>query len=55
MNVSGDDPAASAEHHALDEAERFMQTMGFAHRGLRASVTDMSALWADADRHLRNQ
>ena len=50
VTVSGDDRAATAERRALDEAAAFLDTMGFAHRGLRATVADMSAMWDDAAR-----
>jgi Family of unknown function (DUF6204) len=44
LRVDGAD-AELAELLALDEAETFLRTMGFTHRGLKASVTDMSAMW----------
>jgi hypothetical protein len=45
LRATGDDRAAMAELQALDEAETFLRTMAFTHRGLKAKVVDMSALW----------
>lgn len=47
LRVEGDD-AELAELMALDEAETFLRTMGFTHRGLTAKVANMSAVWPDS-------
>lgn len=39
--------AAAVE--GLKEAETFLRTMRFGHRDLKATVVDMSAMWADVD------
>ncbi len=43
--------AEAAASQCLDEAERFLDTMGFGHRDLRVNVVDLSAMWDDAARH----
>jgi hypothetical protein len=45
LRVGGDDRPAMAELQGLEEAEMFLKTMGFTHRGLTAKVVDMSAVW----------
>lgn len=50
VTVTSDDRAAAAEQYALEEAASFLDTMGFTHRGLRATGADMSAMWDDAAR-----
>ncbi len=44
------DDEDSAELECLEEAERFLDTMQFGHRDLRATVTDLSAMWDSAAR-----
>ena len=43
----GADAAATAEMEGLDEAQRFLETMGFGYTGLRATVVDMSTMTVD--------
>lgn len=45
VRCGGDDHLARAEAVALDEAESFLRTMRFTHRGLRAGVVDATAVW----------
>lgn len=40
----GADAEALAELEGIDEAERFLDTMGFGHGALKATVVDMSAM-----------
>lgn len=40
---AGDDAAAGAQ--GLAEAEQFLRTMGFGHKGLRTDVVDVTAVW----------
>jgi Family of unknown function (DUF6204) len=47
------DQAASAV--ALAEAELFLRTMDFTHRGLKVGVVDASAIWEDAARSAQTQ
>src|SRR3954469_18845078 len=42
LRASGPDAAELVELEALDEAERFLATMGFGSKKLRASVVDLS-------------
>lgn len=44
LRASGPDAAQLVELEALDEAERFLATMGFGAKGLRADVVDMAAM-----------
>ena len=44
LRASGPDAAELVELEALDEAARFLATMGFASKNLRAKVVDTSAL-----------
>ena len=44
LRASGPDAAELVELEALDEAERFLATMGFTAKKLRATVVDMSTL-----------
>jgi len=44
LRASGPDAAELVELEALDEAERFLATMGFTAKNLRASVVDMSTM-----------
>lgn len=44
LRESGPDAAALAELEGLEEAARFLETMGFGYTGLRASVVDMSTM-----------
>lgn len=44
LRASGPDAAELVELEALDEAERFLTTMGFASKKLRANVVDMSTM-----------
>ena len=46
----GPDAADLVELEALDEAERFLATMGFTSKNLRASVVDMSTMTNDLRR-----
>jgi hypothetical protein len=50
LRASGPDAAALVELEAVDEAERFLATMGFGATRLRADVVDMSAMTADVRR-----
>jgi hypothetical protein len=50
LRASGPDAAALVELEALDEAERFLATMGLGAQRLRADVVDMSAMAADVRR-----
>jgi len=43
IKVDGD--VAAAEESGLVEAESFLATMGFVHRGLKATVVEMSTVW----------
>ena len=52
LRASGPDAADLVELEALDEAERFLATMGFTSKNLRANVVDMS-MFANATRRLR--
>jgi hypothetical protein len=44
LRASGADAPELAELEALDEAERFLTTMGFTSKNLRANVVDMSTM-----------
>lgn len=44
LRESGPDAAQLVELAALDEAERFLRTMGITAKGLRADVVDMSTM-----------
>ena len=44
LRASGPDAAELVELEALDEAERFLATMGFTSKNLRANVVDMSTV-----------
>lgn len=44
LRASGPDAAELVELEALDEAERFLATMGFTSKKLRANVVDMSTM-----------
>ena len=44
LRASGPDAAGLVELEALDEAERFLATMGFTSKNLRANVVDMSTV-----------
>ena len=44
LRASGADAAELVELEALDEAERFLATMGFGSKKLRADVVDMSTM-----------
>ena len=48
--VRADGPHASddAVAHGLVEAEQFLGTMGFGFTGLRATASDLTAMWEDA-------
>jgi Family of unknown function (DUF6204) len=50
LRASGLDAADLIELVALDEAERFLATMGFTWKNLRANVVDMSAMTNDLRR-----
>ena len=50
LRGSGPDAADLVELEALDEAERFLATMGFTSKNLRASVVDMSTMTNDLRR-----
>lgn len=43
--IRGEGDADDAGEAALLEAEGFLSTMGFAHRGLKATVVDIAAMW----------
>ncbi len=43
VKVDGD--SESAGERGRVEAESFLATMGFSHRGLKVTVVDMSAMW----------
>jgi len=45
---AADDAEAAAT--GMDEAERFLRTMRFGHKALRAEVADVSAVWDDVAR-----
>ena len=47
IRSAADDPMADAAARGLAEASLFLRTMGFAHRGLKADVVDMTAMWND--------
>jgi Family of unknown function (DUF6204) len=47
LRGSGADAVEVAELEGLDEAERFLGTMGFGYTALKATVTDMSAMVGD--------
>ncbi len=49
------DGAAAAGAIGLAEAETFLSTMGFSHRGLKVTVTDLSKMWEAASRRPRAQ
>lgn len=44
LRASGPDAAELVELEAVDEAERFLRTMGLGAKGLRTDVVDMSAM-----------
>jgi hypothetical protein len=44
LRASGPDATGLVELEALDEAERFLATMGFGAKRLRADVVDMSSM-----------
>ena len=50
LRESGPDGPALVELEALDEAERFLATMGFGSKNLRASVIDMESMTNDVRR-----
>ena len=50
LRTSGPDAAELVELEALDEAERFLATMGFTAKNLRANVVDMSTMTNDLRR-----
>jgi hypothetical protein len=50
VRCGGENHVARAEASALEEAEAFLRTMRFAHRGLAATVVDASAVWGPDDR-----
>ena len=50
LRAAGPDAAAIVELEALDEAERFLATMGFGATRLRADVVDMSTMTNDLRR-----
>jgi len=50
LRSSGPDAAELVELEALDEAERFLATMGFGSKNLRANVIDMETMTNDARR-----
>jgi len=50
LRSSGPDAAELVELEALDEAERFLATMGFGSKNLRASAIDMETMTNDARR-----
>lgn len=47
LRGSGPDALEFAGLEGIDEAERFLDTMGFGYTGLRSSVVDMSAMVDD--------
>ena len=50
LRAAGPDAAELVELEALDEAERFLATMGFTAKNLRANVVDMSTMTNDLRR-----
>jgi hypothetical protein len=50
LRASGTDAAELVELEALDEAGRFLATMGFGSKKLRADVVDMSTMTNDLRR-----
>jgi hypothetical protein len=46
IRVSADDPDGVAADRRVDEAEHFLRAMGFDHRPLRVTVTDVAAAWS---------
>lgn len=48
LRGSGRDALGLAELEGIVEAEQFLDTMGFGHTALRATVVDMSAMVDDA-------
>lgn len=48
--VRGADDDAEAAARGMREAEQFLRTMRFGHKGLRAEVADVSAVWDDVVR-----
>ena len=50
LRASGPDAAGVVELEGLDEAERFLTTMGFGHQALKVTVTDMSVMSSNARR-----
>ena len=51
--IRGGADDASAATAGLDEATRFLRTMGFGFQGLRADAVDVSAIWDDVARRRR--
>ncbi|CAB4599907.1 unannotated protein [freshwater metagenome] len=43
--ITGEPDSDSAGSTGLDRAERFLSVMGWSHRGLKATVVDMSEVW----------
>lgn len=50
LRASGPDAAGLVELEAVDEAERFLTTLGIGWTGLRTDVVDMSTMTDDARR-----
>lgn len=48
--IRGHDDDASAAAAAIDEATRFLRTLGYGFQGLRADAVDASAIWDDVAR-----
>ena len=48
LRASGPDAPKTVEFEGLEEAERFLTTIGFGAKALKASVVDMSTLVVDA-------
>ncbi|HEX9258719.1 MAG TPA: DUF6204 family protein [Acidimicrobiales bacterium] len=46
VRLDSDEPTDAAGTKGLEEAEAFLNTMGFGHRSLRVAVVDMAAMTA---------
>jgi hypothetical protein len=51
IRAAADDASAAAA--GLDEATRFLRTMGFGFQALRADAVDATAMWDDVERRRR--
>jgi Family of unknown function (DUF6204) len=45
IRLGADDPDGVAVDRGVDEAEHFLRAMGFDHRPLKVTVTDVAAAW----------